>query len=146
MTPAELAALHAQCFDAPRPWTAKEFDSILGMPHTFLLTQDGGFLVGRAVAGEAELLTLAVPPTARRQGTGRMLVEAFLHQIALMGAQDAFLEVATDNAPALALYAAFGFVEVAERTAYMRAADGTARDAYIMRRDAEIGAAFGDEA
>ena len=135
MTPEQLAALHAACFTAPRPWSASEFTSVLNLPHSFLLTQSGGFLVGRAVAGEAELLTLAVPPEARRQGTGDLLIEAFLHQIALMGAESAFLEVATDNAAALALYGKHGFVEVAERRAYMKGTDGRARDAYIMRRD-----------
>lgn len=135
MTYAEMAALHAVCFTAPRPWRASEFASVLGMPHSFVLTQDGGFLVGRAVAGEAELLTLAVPPEARRQGTGDLLVEAFLHQIALMGAENAFLEVATDNEAALALYSKHGFAEVAERRGYMKGTDGRARDAYIMRRD-----------
>ena len=146
MTHDQLAALHAACFTAPRPWTAKEFGTILGLPHTFLLTQDGGFLVGRAAGGEAELLTLAVPPDARRQGTGGLLVENFLHQIALMGADTAFLEVACDNAPALALYESYGFAEVAERKNYMRDASGKARDAYIMRRDAEMGTAMNDEA
>lgn len=135
MTHAQLAALHAACFTAPRPWTAQEFASVLGMPHSFLLTQAGGFLLGRAVAGEAELLTLAVPPEARRQGTGDMLVEAFLHQSGLMGAESAFLEVAVDNAAAHALYTKHGFAEVAERKAYMRGTDGRARDAYIMRFD-----------
>lgn len=146
MTHAELAALHAACFTAPRPWTVKEFASVLGMPHTFLLTQDGGFLVGRAVAGEAELLTLAVPPEARRQGIGRLLVENFLHQIKLLGAQSAFLEVAARNTTARALYESLGFVEVAERKAYMRDADGKGHDAYIMRRDAELTFAPNDEA
>ncbi len=135
MTHAEMAALHAVCFTAPRPWTASEFASVLNLPHSFLLTQSGGFLVGRAAGGEAELLTLAVAPDARRQGTGDLLIEAFLHQIALMHAESAFLEVATDNAAALALYAKHGFVEVAERRGYMKGTDGRARDAYIMRRD-----------
>ncbi len=138
MTHDQLAALHAACFTAPRPWRAAEFASVLGMPHSFLLTQNGGFLIGRAVAGEAELLTLAVPPETRRQGTGDLLVEAFLHQIGLLGANTAFLEVATDNAAAHALYSKHGFVEVAERTAYMRGTDGSLRDAYIMRRDLDM--------
>lgn len=146
MTHAELAELHAECFTHPRPWTQTEFASVLGMPHTFLMTQQGGFLVGRAAGGEAELLTLAVPKHSRRQGIARLLVENFLHQIALMGAQSAFLEVATGNAPALALYGGLGFHEVAERQAYMRGTDGTTRDAYIMRCDLELGDMLHDDA
>ena len=131
----ELAALHAACFDAPRPWTAEEFAKILGMPHVFLLTQDGGFLVGRAVGGEAELLTLAVPKTGRRQGIGTKLVEAFLYQAQHLGAESAFLEVAARNEAAIALYTKRGFVKVAERKSYMADASGAKHDAYIMRHE-----------
>lgn len=137
MTPAELAALHAACFTAPRPWTAREFEAVLGQPHVFLLTQAGGFLVGRAAGGEAELLTLAVPPDNRRRGTGGLLVENFLHHAGLLGAQDAFLEVSTENDGAIALYRQQGFAPVATRKAYMKGLDGRARDAFVMRRAIE---------
>lgn len=135
MTAEDLAAVHAACFDAPRPWSAVEFTKILGMPHVFLLTQDGGFLVGRAVGGEAELLTLAVPKAARKQGIGALLLEAFLHQARLLGTEDAFLEVAHHNEAAIALYKKFGFSKVAERKAYMTDVAGLKHDAYIMRRE-----------
>jgi ribosomal-protein-alanine N-acetyltransferase len=132
VTPSELATLHAACFTAPRPWTAQEFETILGQAHVFLLTQAGGFLVGRAAGGEAELLTLAVPPDARRTGTGGLLVENFLYQAKLMGAEHAFLEVSTQNAAAIALYRQNGFETVATRTAYMTGTDGLAHDAFVM--------------
>ncbi|MDX5350628.1 MAG: GNAT family N-acetyltransferase, partial [Paracoccaceae bacterium] len=81
MTAAELAILHARCFSTPRPWTQAEFAGFLSDPLVFLLVEsDAGFLLGRAVAGEAELLTLAVAPEARRRGLGQRLVSRFLYQ------------------------------------------------------------------
>ncbi len=131
MTPGALAALHARCFAVPRPWTAAEVAALLADPLVFLLAEgDAGFLVGRAVAGEAEILTLAVAPEARRRGLGRRLVARFVTQARARGAAEAFLEVAAGNAGALALYRAAGFAETGRRRAYY--ADGT--DALVLRR------------
>lgn len=135
MTDAELAALHARCFTLPRPWSAAEFAGFLSDPLAFLLVEgDAGFLLGRAVAGEAELLTLAVAPEARRRGLGRKLVARFLYQARLRGAVTAFLEVADTNAGARALYAASGFAESGRRKGYYRDGNGAAVDAVVMSR------------
>jgi [ribosomal protein S18]-alanine N-acetyltransferase len=128
VTPAEMAALHWLCFTTPRPWSALEFTAMLDSDHTFVLTAPHAFLIGRAVAGEAELLTLAVSPDARRQGTARHLVTQFLTRSRIQNATDAFLEVAADNAPAIALYGATGFVQTGKRRAYY----ANAVDALIM--------------
>lgn len=132
MTPAELAALHARVFTTPRPWSAAEFAALLADPLVFLLSEPAGFLLGRVVAGEAELLTLAVAPEARRQGTGARLVQEFLQESARRGAESAFLEVAAPNAAARALYAAAGFAETGRRRNYYRNAEGGAEDALIL--------------
>jgi ribosomal-protein-alanine N-acetyltransferase len=135
MTPESLAALHARCFTTPRPWSAAEFAGFQADPLVFLLSEgDAGFLLGRAVAGEAELLTLATAPEARRRGLGRKLVARFFYQARLRGSQTAFLEVAEDNAPARALYLATGFAEAGRRRAYYCRPDGTAIDALVYRR------------
>lgn len=135
MTPQALAALHARSFTTPRPWTEAEFAGFLADPLAFLLIEgDAGFLLGRAVAGEAELLTFAVTPEARQRGLGRKLVSRFLYQARLRGADSAFLEVAEDNAPARALYAQAGFVEAGRRRRYYHAPDGRAVDALVLRR------------
>ncbi len=132
MTPADLAALHGRVFAVPRPWSATEFADFLARPDCFLLTEPSGFLLGRVVAGEAELLTLAVAPEARRVGHGRRLVDAFLDRSRRLGADSAFLEVAADNLPAIALYQRAGFAVVGRRKAYYACPDGTCADALVM--------------
>ncbi|AXQ94161.1 GNAT family N-acetyltransferase [Cereibacter azotoformans] len=146
--PTALAALHGRVFVTPPPWAAGDFRALLGEPSVFLLAlpQPGStaeavqgrepraFLLGRAIAGEAEILTLAVDPGARRCGLGRQLVEAFLGAARARGAERAFLEVAADNAPALGLYAAAGFGEAGRRRGYYRTPDGQRLDAIVMSR------------
>jgi ribosomal-protein-alanine N-acetyltransferase len=85
------------------------------------------------VAGEAELLTLAVAPPARRRGRGRALLAAFEQGARERGACEAFLEVAADNAPAVALYAGAGYSELGRRPGYYSRAAG-AVDALLMGR------------
>lgn len=135
MTAEELAGLHARCFVTPRPWDAAAFAGFLGDPLVFVLVEgDAAFLLGRAVAGEAELLTLAVAPEARRRGLGRKLVARFLYQARLRGAETAFLEVAADNAAAMTLYARAGFARAGLRRGYYRTPEGAAVDAVVMAR------------
>ena len=138
-----MAALHARCFVTPRPWSAAEFAGFLTDNLCFSLTalsQEGpaknlaGFLVGRVVAGEAELLTLAVAPEARRQGIAARLLAAFLAEARARNAETAFLEVAADNQAALALYRAGGFAPVGLRPAYYPRVAAPALDAVVMAR------------
>lgn len=141
MTPFDLAALHARAFDTPRPWSAAEFADFLADPLIFLLTEgDAGFLLGRAVAGEAELLTLAVAPEARRRGLGRKLLERFLYQARLRGAATAFLEVADANAAAQALYRNAGFARAGRRRGYYVGPAGQVQDALVLRRPLPLAA------
>jgi ribosomal-protein-alanine N-acetyltransferase len=131
VTPEALAAIHARCFPShPRPWSAPEFADLLANRLNFLLTRPEGFLLGRVIADEAELLTLAVAPEARRQGLGRALLNEFALTSSARGAREAFLEVAADNAPAIALYAGNGWDRAGQRRDYY--APGI--DAIIMRR------------
>lgn len=130
MTPEALARLHAAAFVRPRPWSAAEFAGILSGPGAFLLTDGGGVLVGRALAGEAELLTLAVPRAARRRGIAARLVAAFEAEARARGATGAFLEVAAENAAARALYAGAGWTEAGRRRDYYAAG----ADALILRK------------
>ena len=137
MSPEALAELHAASFTRERAWSPPEISGLLADPHVFLLTaEDGapGFALGRSVAGEAELLTLAVAPPARRQGHGSALLSAFEAGARARGALDALLEVAADNAGAIALYTGAGYAERGRRPAYYVRSGAEAADALLLGR------------
>lgn len=138
-TPADLAALHGACFTMPRPWGEAEFADFLASKFCFLETLGEGalkgFVLGRVIAGEAELLTICTAPEARRQGLGRALLARFEAAARARGAETAFLEVAETNAPARAAYAAAGWVESGRRRGYYHAPSGAAVDALLLRRE-----------
>ncbi len=70
--------------------------------------------IGRAVlAGPKNswvgLAAIETAPAARRRNLARLIIRTLLDWAAERGAAEAMLEVAADNAPALALYGALGF-------------------------------------
>lgn len=134
---ARLAAIHAEAFDGPdeTPWGAAAFADLLGQAGVFAVEAPDGFILMRAVADEAEILTLAVRPGARRRGEGGRLVGEGVLAAARRGAARVFLEVAEDNAAARALYARAGFAEAGRRPGYYAGADGARRDALILATD-----------
>lgn len=136
MEPAVLAALHARCFVSPPPWSAAAFAGLLADAQVALLAEPGGrgFALARVVADEAELLTLAVLPEARRQGVGRALLARFEQLAAARGAARGFLEVAEDNAAACALYAAAGWSPVGRRPGYYRVPGRAPVAALVLER------------
>jgi len=158
MSPEALADLHRRAMAHARPWPPAAFSDLLAQPAVFLVTAPGssafkypgererqglshraapdpaGFALGRAVAGEAELLTLAVGPEARWQGLGRALLGEFEAEARSRGAGAAFLEVAEDNAPALALYLVAGWSEAGRRPAYYARDHGEPANALILRK------------
>jgi len=125
-----LAALHAEAFDTP--WDAASLTALLASPGVFAVEQPDGFILIRVVADEAEILTLAVRPAARRSGLGGRLVEAAVVRAAALGAERMFLEVAEDNVAARALYARAGFREAGRRRSYYARSDGSREDALIL--------------
>lgn len=135
-----MAALHAHVFTVPRPWSAAEFAALLADPLVFALTDSGGVLIGRAVAGEAEVLTLAVAPEARRQGIGGRLLTGFLDRARGLGCERAFLEVAVGNGAAIALYSRAGFRESGRRKGYFAGPDGQRQDALVLALLLDAGA------
>lgn len=134
---ARLAAIHAEAFAGPHEtgWSAAAFADLLAGPGVFAVERPDGFVLMRAVADEAEILTLAVRPSARRAGLGGRLVGEGVLAAAAHGATRVFLEVAEDNAAARALYAKAGFVEAGRRPGYYAAADGGRRDALLLALD-----------
>lgn len=131
---AHLARIHAACFTNPRPWTAAEIAGLLDMSGTFLAEVAQGFVLGRVVLDEAELLTIAVAPQARRQGIGAALLAAFEARARAAGAARAFLEVAADNPAATALYTGAGWQPCGRRKGYYRDGPGRPVDALLLQR------------
>lgn len=134
---AAMAATHALAFDAP--WSAGEIEELLRSPgaYAFVVGEAArlsGFVLCRAIAGEAEVLTLAVDPAHRRKGQARALLEAAILAAVAGDAEAMFLEVAEDNAPAIGLYLGAGFVRVGLRRGYYESPAGR-RDALVLRRD-----------
>jgi len=95
----------------------------------------GGFVLARAAAGEAEILTIGVDPRYARSGLGWRLMRAALREARDKAADSMFLEVDETNAPAVCLYRKLGFAKVGERRAYYQNADGVRTGALVMRLD-----------
>jgi tRNA threonylcarbamoyladenosine biosynthesis protein TsaB len=125
--PASLAVLHAGAFaDA---WSSAAIAGLLATPGTYAFHLPEGFILVRGAGGEAEILTLAVAPAARGRGLGRALLRAAANHATQLDAGAMFLEVATDNPAALALYAGQGFVRAGQRKDY----GAPGRDALILK-------------
>lgn len=129
---AVLAAVHATAFPPRDRWGRDAISLQLALPGVFgFLHPGGGMLLARATGDEAEILTLAVEPRARRQGVATALLHKALAEARGRGARAVLLEVSVSNAAARALYDRAGFVEVGRRPRYY--ADGS--DAVILRVD-----------
>ncbi len=127
---AALAAIHGAAFPPGARWGADAMALQLGLPGAYgFIDADGGCVLARVAADEAEILTLAVLPEARRHGLGRALLAAAMAEAAARGALSMVLEVGARNAPAQALYAGAGFGRVGLRTGYY----GGGEDALILR-------------
>ncbi len=136
MAPEEMAHLHVRAFEGQgRAWSAEEFARLLASKHVFAVANSGAFAVGRVIADEAELLTLATDPDRWRQGLGRACLRDYASEAKRRGAASSFLEVAADNAAGLALYLDEGYGQVACRAGYYRRSDGRQVDALILQKN-----------
>ncbi len=89
----------------------------------FISETDGkptGFILGREVLDEGEILNLAVVPENRGKGEGTALAKELLNRFAARGIKATFLEVRESNAGAIAFYRMLGFRQVGRRERYYR--------------------------
>ena len=127
-----MAAIHASAFAAPNAWSGDVFRLQLALPNVFgLLHPSGGLILLRLAADEAEVLTLAVTPDARRGGVGAALLREATTRAAAMGARAVFLEVSVANIAARQLYTRADFIPAGLRPHYY--SDGS--DALVLRLD-----------
>lgn len=124
----DLANLHAKCFPH-KPWTKMDFADLQKSGCEIIASQNG-FIVYRAVADEAEIITIGVAPDARRGGIAAAMLGIIEGDLKKRGVKHIFLEVAADNAPARNLYQNNGYAEIGVRPKYY---DGV--DAIMMRKD-----------
>ena len=119
-------------------WTAPQFAGLLPMPGVWLvLARDGdgviGFALSRQVGTEAELLLLAVHRNAQRKGVGKLLLERFMADAKMRGADRLHLEVREGN-HAVKLYEDEGFALVGRRRNYYSGPDGRCYDALTLAK------------
>lgn len=128
---AALARIHQAAFE--HPWSQADFSTYLASDLVWVIGEPVvGFLLIRAVGDEAEILTLAVDPAARRNGHARALLAAAKQDLMAQGVARVFLEVAADNPAALALYQHAGFEMIGLRKGYYRRDTGPNMDAKLL--------------
>ena len=130
---ARLADIHARAITPA--WTEAALRDLLAQPGVWAEVEPDGFILMRRAGDEAEVLTLAVLPEARRRGRGLALMQAALATCRSRGVGDVFLEVAADNTAARALYQGLGMIESGRRRGYYARSEGPAVDALILTRN-----------
>ncbi len=133
------AELEAILFDGDDPWPEVAFVRELAARHNrYVGARIDGLLVGYAGIArlgrippyEYEIHTIGVDPDYQGRGIGRQMMTDLLDFAGPDGV--VFLEVRTDNIPAIGLYESLGFVQIGMRKRYYR----NGADAYTMRRGA----------
>jgi len=140
---ADLAAVMRVMEDSFDPafgeaWTSPQCAGLLPMAGVWLslARQDEeviGFALGRIVAGEAELLLLAVRRSSQGRGVGQMLLDRFASIAVSKGAEQLHLEVRQGN-HAISLYSRNGYREVGRRRNYYNGRDGQLFDALTLAK------------
>ncbi|KAB1504242.1 tRNA (adenosine(37)-N6)-threonylcarbamoyltransferase complex transferase subunit TsaD [Corynebacterium sp. 320] len=134
-----VAALEKRLFADEAPWSAETVRMAIGTPFTsFLGLFRGDELVGYAdlaVLGspqdaEAEVQNIAIAPEHQGKGYSRLLMDQMM-AIADRLHAPVFLEVRTDNRPAIGLYECYGFQIQGTRRGYYQPSGA---DAYTMMR------------
>lgn len=127
-------------------WNRRQVSDALTLPSTQALVIDGsgehiigepllpdpripaGFVLTRHVAGEEELLLIAVAPEFRGRGLGHALIDGLVKSAKARGTARIFLEMRRGN-PAVHLYQKVGFEPIGERPNYYRLTNGDQIDA-----------------
>jgi ribosomal-protein-alanine N-acetyltransferase len=139
-----LAAIHAASFPGSA-WSEADLGALLREETVFGLVvrranffgtrSPVGFVLARLVAGEAEILTIAVAPSHRRRGVARTLMGHVFRRLYHDRAEALFLEVDAGNEAALALYRALRFRQVGVRKGYYAHGSVPGAAALVMRAD-----------
>ncbi len=118
-------------------WSTPQLSGMMSLPGALLAIgrvddQPIGFALLRSIAGEAELLLLAVHPDHRGHSHGRRLLDRCMTEAEGSGAQAMFLEVRSGN-PAIHLYSKAGFRQYNVRRDYYVGSNGARYDALSFK-------------
>lgn len=121
----DLEAVLAIAQDSPEAanWSRESYLELLRESSALgLVWEDSGavagFLVGRVVADQAEVLNLAIQENRRRCGAATALLLAAHENFRARGAHTVYLEVRQSNAGAIAFYLKHAFAISGRRRAY----------------------------
>ncbi|MGJ8609612.1 MAG: GNAT family N-acetyltransferase [Octadecabacter sp.] len=117
MTPNGLAQTHAAAFGG-KGWPVADFERYLGDTSILIHGDETCFAVFRCIGPEAEILTLATAPANQRTGKATAMLRSAIAVLAARNVDTVFLDVAADNAAAIALYTGAGFVAFSSRANY----------------------------
>ncbi len=122
------------------PWSSSQFkEELAGIPTTryMSIAEDGSQIVGYcgvflpAPGVEADVLTVAVLPSHRRQGIAREFMRQIEDWSREHMASAMMLEVEISNESAITLYESLGYRKIAIRMDYY----GPGKDAHVMRKE-----------
>ena len=127
-----LTEIEKQCFSDP--WSEKMVRDLTdsSWDEVWILSQNEtilGYINYRFIAGEGELMRIAVLPEFRGHGYSRKLMDVMVEAASQNQITDLTLEVRAGNEAAIGLYKAYGFVEEAVRKGYYH---NPTEDARIM--------------
>jgi len=116
--PADAAAVTEILKESPQAanWTEASVRESAGWRGMVSLVSESdgkvtGFISGRQVADQAEILNLAVSAAKRREGEGGALLKAAMDELRARQVSCVFLEVRESNEAAIAFYTKHGFSE-----------------------------------
>ena len=119
----EIARAEASIF--PDPWRERDIsDTIMHEgAMCFSAIKDGrlvAYVLGRIIPPEGEIYRVAVLPEYRQRGIGYRLLDFAAKTSRGNGLEVLFLEVRSQNLPAIALYRAYGFKKIGMRKNYYK--------------------------
>lgn len=162
----ECAAIEAELFAGDDPWSESSFAAELASPNNLYLglvtdlelvegtrpsaagagadselcAYAGISKLGPDGAAEYEIHTIGVAPRWQRRGFAARLMDGLIAAVA-EDPGPVFLEVRTDNEPALGLYRRYGFEKLGLRENYY---PGSGADAFTMRRPVDCSEVTGN--
>jgi len=108
-------------------WSENQYDSCFCGEHSRRVVQVAesnpsggivGFLIAHHIPPEWELENIAIAQTVQRNGLGKQLLSALIHEAKQTQSEALFLEVRESNAAARAFYEKTGFRRIGLRKSY----------------------------